>query len=143
MVLTLVPTAMSRKGLGFTFRAEGGEECRGCPFRKLCFGLEPGHRYEVTTVRPVTHPCALHDGGKVHVVEVAEAPFPSSLEVRHLRGTAASWAPIACGMPECANYSLCHPVGPRPGRHEIVAEEGRLECPAGFDLAKVRLKPLD
>lgn len=144
MTLTLVPQAMARPGATFTFLgANAGAECDSCPFTRLCFGLTPGHSYRVTLARDVLHPCALHEGGKVRVVEVAPASFATSVESRLLRGTAATWSPIACRMPECANYALCHPVGHVPGRHEIVAQEGRLECPASFELAKVRLKPLD
>lgn len=143
MALTLVPAPLARPGAGFTFRQSDAEECAGCPFKRLCLGLEVGHRYEVQRLRGVWHPCALHDGAKVQVAEVEEAPFPSSIERRHLRGTAATWTPVACGMPECANYALCHPQGPRPGRHEIVSDEGGLECPAGFELSKVRLRPMD
>ncbi|MES2155709.1 MAG: UPF0179 family protein [bacterium] len=152
MTLTLVPESMAKPGARFTYRGPNvprtggntGEECEGCPFQKLCFGLTPGHAYQVTALRAVTHPCALHDGGKVHVVTVAETDFVSSIETRHLRGTAAAWTPVPCGRPDCANYGLCHPVGPTAGaRHAIVANEGPLPCPAGFDLAKVRLKPME
>lgn len=143
MPLTLVPATLARRGLGFTFAGpSGGPECMACPVRRLCFGLEAGRRYEVQTVRDVVHPCALHEGGKVRVAEVAEATFAASIERRHLRGTAAAWSPPACGTPHCGNYGLCHPVGPIPGRHEIVEAGAALDCPAGLDVARVRLKPL-
>jgi uncharacterized protein (UPF0179 family) len=145
MPLTLVPDTLARRGWGFTFTgANAGSECAACPLQKLCFGLKPGHRYEVAALRDVTHPCALHEGGKVRVVEAVEAPFTSTVETRLLRGTAATWAPLPCARPECANWSLCHPVGPRAGlRDQIVAEHGRVECPAGFELTKVQLKPME
>ena len=115
-----------------------------CPLHKLCFGLEPGRAYEVKGTRTVMHPCELHDGGKVQVVEVEEVPFTSSLEARHLRGTAATWSPVACGMPQCANYALCHPQGVSAGvRHQIVETGEKLECPAGFDLVKAKLRKMD
>ena len=143
MTLTLVPEPLARAGAGFTFAGPNpGEECKGCPYQRLCFGLAPGHRYEVAKVRPVHHPCNLHEGGRVRVVEVEEAPFSTSLETRHLRGTAAPWAPVPCGMPECPSYSLCHPVGPRPGKVEIVEDAGALPCPAGFELSRVRVRPM-
>lgn len=143
MVLTLVPQALAQVGAGFGFAGPNrGEECRDCPFQRLCFGLRPGRGYEVTALRGVSHPCALHEGGRAHVVEVAEAPFATSLESRLLRGTAATWAPVPCGMPECANYALCHPARP-PGRHQILETAGPLACPAGYDLQRVRFKPLE
>ena len=145
--LTLVPPSMAEPGRRFTFRGpnvppgNSGEECAACPFQKLCFGLDPGHSYQVKAARAVTHPCELHDGGKVQVVEVEEAPFESSLERRHLRGTAATWKPIACGKPECPSYGFCHPQGTvAGGRHQIVEAGEALECPAGFDLVKAKLR---
>jgi uncharacterized protein UPF0179 len=103
-LLTLVPDALAAKGYQFTFvGANKGEECVGCPFQKLCFGLAPGHAYKVTAVRPVTHPCALHEGGRVRAVEVAEVPFAATLERRHLRGTAApGWS---AGVPRARTGS--------------------------------------
>jgi uncharacterized protein len=144
MALTLVPTTLAAPGFRFTFAgANPGEECKGCPFQRLCFGLAPGHAYEVTALREVTHPCALHESGRVRVVEVREASFPTTLESRLLRGTAATWAPIPCGQPQCPQWKLCHPVGPVGGRrHEITAQGGEVPCPAGFDLTRVELRPM-
>lgn len=145
MPLTLVPETLARRGWGFTFNGAGAApECAPCPLRRLCLGLQPGHRYEVTALRDVTHPCALHEGGRVRVAEVAQAPFASTVETRLLRGTAATWAPIPCGTPECPNWALCHPVGPRAGaRSQIVGEQGLVPCPAGYALTRVQLKPME
>ena len=144
-LLTLVPASLAEKGYRFTFAGpNAGEECVGCPFQKLCFGLQPGRSYVVKAVRPAAHPCGLHDEGRVRAVEVAEVPFAASLERRHLRGTAAPWAPPICRKPSCRNWSLCNPVGHAEGsRHAIVAQKGPLECPAGFDLERVELKRMD
>ena len=144
MTLTLVPEALARPGQGFHFLgANPGDECRGCPFQRICFGLDAGHHYEVREVRDVTHPCALHDEGHVRVVQVAQVPFATSLESRQLRGTAATWTPVPCGKPQCPSYALCHPVGPPAGaRYAIAADDGPLPCPAGFVLSRVRLQAL-
>jgi uncharacterized protein (UPF0179 family) len=144
MALTLVPVSLAEPGYRFTFAGPNkGEECVGCPFQKLCFGLKPGHSYKVASVREVTHACALHDGGRVRVVQAEDVPFAASLERHHLRGTAAPWTAPDCGKPSCANWKLCHPVGHAAGaRHAIVAQKGALVCPAGFDLERVELKPM-
>ena len=146
-LLTLVPAALAEPGSRFTFvgpNAGPDAECKGCPFQKLCFGLQPGRTYEVATRRDVTHPCALHDEGKVRVVTVEEVPFAATLERHHLRGTAAPWAPPVCRKPSCANWALCNPVGHHEGtRHAIVKQAGKVECPAGFDLERVELTPMD
>ena len=146
MALTLVPDTLARRGWGFTFTgtATPPEECRACPFQKLCLGLTPGRHYQVAALRDVTHPCALHDGARVRVVEASESAFPSTVETRLLRGTAATWSPIPCGRPDCANWALCHPVGPLPGvRNQIVAQQGAVACPAGFELTRVELRPME
>lgn len=154
MAITLVPEAYAKPGARFTFRGPNdgkavagtntGEECAACPFTKLCFGLVPGRTYEVSAKRGVTHPCELHEGGRVHVVTVEQTDMPSTVETRLLRGTAAHWTPIPCGRPDCANYALCHPVGPAPGaKYAITEQAGRLECPAGYELTRVRLKMMD
>ena len=143
-LLTLVPDALAARGFRFTFAGPNtGEECAGCPFQKLCFGLTPGRSYAVKSVRQVAHPCALHDTGKARVVVVEEVAFPATLERHHLRGTAAPWTAPACGRPSCANWALCHPVGHTAGaRHAITAQHGAVECPVGFDLERVDLKPM-
>lgn len=144
-LLTLVPAALAEPGRRFTFAGpNAGDECKGCPFQKLCFGLKPGHTYQVATLRDVSHPCALHDDGKVRVVTVEEAPFAASLERHHLRGTAAPWTPPPCRKPSCRNWGLCNPKGhPTGARYAITAQQGKVECPAGYDLEKVALKPME
>ncbi|MEA3165786.1 MAG: uncharacterized protein QOJ26_652 [Thermoplasmata archaeon] len=144
-LLTLVPDALAARGFRFTFAGPNkGEECAGCPFQKLCFGLDPGRTYKVTSVRDVAHPCALHDTGKARVVVVEEVPFQATIERHHLRGTAAPWTAPNCRRPSCKNWALCHPVGHTAGgRHAITAQKGAVECPVGFDLERVDLKPMD
>jgi uncharacterized protein (UPF0179 family) len=144
-LLTLVPDALAAPGYRFTFAGPNlGVECAGCPFQKLCFGLQPGRSYVVTKARPARQVCELHEGGKVRAVEVEEVPFPASLERRHLRGTAAPWTAPDCGRPMCVNWKLCHPVGHKQGaKHAIVTQKGPLECPAGFDLESVDLKLME
>ncbi len=141
MALTLVPASAT---LGYRFHFVGanpGDECDGCPFQKLCFGLEPGRTYEVTSMRDVVHPCNLHDEGKVRVVEVEEASFVTSLETKHLRGTAATWNPVPCEYPDCDRYALCHPRGPPAGaRYQIVEDMGKEPCPMNYAIHRVRLQ---
>lgn len=143
--LTLVPSTIARPGLRFWYQGDPkAMECEGCPVRALCYRLEPGRRYEVKVLRDIQHPCELHDEGRVTVCEVQEVPFQSSVKAGRLRGTAAHWEPVPCGMPECPQYGFCHPVGPvRDTKMEIVSDDGAMECPAGFDLHRVTMKPLE
>lgn len=144
MPLTLVPECNAAPGHAFHYLGpNAGEECQGCPFQRICFGLEPGRHYRVTAVRDVVHPCNLHADGRVRVVEVQPQPFETSLETKHLRGTAATWNPVPCGWPECANWKTCHPVGPPAGAKYAIQGVGqRLDCPAGYEVQRVRLERL-
>lgn len=144
VALTTVPEALAEVGFRFAYMGDGGRaECPGCPVPQLCFALKPGRVYRVTSVRGVTHPCTLHDGG-ARVVEAQEVPFTTTLETARTRGTAATWRPVPCGYPECAKYALCHPVGPPSGaRYEIVQEGPKVACPMRYDIRAVRLRQLD
>ncbi len=138
--LTLVQLPLASPGARFRYMGPGQEECAGCPFQKLCFNLEPGQRYEVETVRPVQHPCNLHDEGKVQVVTVKPIGFSTSVESKKVRGTAITWEPIDCGYPECKNWKLCHPGAPAGKRYAIEGETSKLDCPMGYDLQRVHFK---
>lgn len=142
--LTLIPVDHAKPGYRFTFLGPNrGQECEGCPVQKLCFNLEPGARYEVTEVRDVRHPCNLHDEGRVRVAKVQRVGFETSMETKRLRGTAATFVPVDCGMPECANWSLCHPYGVETGIRYGLDEVGKaIDCPMDFKIKRVRLKPL-
>lgn len=143
-LLTLLPSTLAATGYRFTYRGDGRfEECEGCPVKGVCYRLEPGRRYEVQAVRDVEHPCNLHETGRVRVCTVQEIPLHTSLETKHLRGTAAHWRPVPCGYPECPNNRLCHPVATPEGRYAIVEDRGQLRCPMGYDLHTVTLEPLD
>jgi hypothetical protein len=133
---------MARAGDTFSFRGDPNDAaCEGCPVRSLCYRLEPGRHYRVVEVRDKTHPCRLHAHDKVRVCTVEEAPFTSTVEAGRLRGTAVQWSPVPCGFPECPNNALCHPVGPQPGRYEVV-DQGAVACPMHYELRKVTLRRL-
>ncbi|MGB1698118.1 MAG: UPF0179 family protein [Thermoplasmatota archaeon] len=139
MNLTLVPTVLAKEGYRYTNHGDqNAEECDGCPVRTLCFKTPPGH-YEVDTVRDVKHPCKLHEG-TMQVCTVKEIPITTSLEAKHLKGTAANWAPIPCGYPECDRFQLCHPQTPA-GHMEIVSVGEAIPCPMRYDIKEVQLRP--
>ena len=139
-MLSLAPDLHARPGHRFTAAGGPFEECDGCPVQQLCFSVEAGRHYEVTEVRDVVHPCNLHEGG-MRVVQVEEASFNSALETKRLRGTAATFTPVDCGYPECANWTLCHPVGPARDVRYAIEEVGEaLACPMDYKLKRVRLK---
>lgn len=137
--LTLVPDLHAKAGHRFTFLGPNpGDECDGCPVQKLCFNLDPGSHYEVTEVRSALHPCNLHEG-KMRAVKVEPATVETSMDVRRLRGTAATFSAIDCGYPECANWKLCHPpIASR--RYEVTHVGAKLDCPMGHTIQRVTLR---
>ena len=58
--ITLLAIAEAREGFEFVYQG-GAPICRTCAYRHACLTLDPGRRYSVTRVRPVTHPCALQE----------------------------------------------------------------------------------
>ncbi|MCI4369503.1 MAG: UPF0179 family protein, partial [Thermoplasmata archaeon] len=66
--ITLIASSQAKPGFEFVYFG-GAPVCRTCPYRHACLTLDVGRRYEVTKVRPVTHPCALQES-EAHVVEV-------------------------------------------------------------------------
>jgi len=144
MGLTLVPQDLATPGHSFTFLGPNdGEECTGCPVRRLCFDLEPGARYQVQKTRDVTHPCNLHEGGRVRVVEVERIGFRTSMKTKRLRGTAATFVPVPCEYPDCKEWAFCHPFGVQTDVRYGIEEIGEaMDCPMDFKIKRVALKPL-
>ena len=66
--ITLIASSQAKDGFEFVFQG-AAPVCRTCPYRHACLTLDPGRRYAVTKVRPVTHPCALQETA-ANVVEV-------------------------------------------------------------------------
>lgn len=132
---------MAVAGKRFTFLSGEHEECQSCPLTKLCYNLTPGTKYEVETVRTLTHPCNLHDDDRVQVVTVKPVGFRSTVEKKRLRGTAVTWEPIDCGYAECKNWALCHPTGMPVGKQFALDGPGKdLACPMNYDLQVVQFK---
>src|SRR5882672_2425187 len=74
--ITLLGELQSIAGERFLFRGPNDSPdaaCAPCKLKGTCFNLEPQLVYEVKQVREKTHPCFLHEGGLVHVVEVEKA----------------------------------------------------------------------
>lgn len=142
-MLTLAPDLLAHEGMTFTFIGPNtGGECDGCPVQKLCFDLQPETRYKVTELRDVVHPCNLHEGG-MRVVTVEPTGFETTLDTKRLRGTAATFVPVDCGMPECTNWKLCHPVGPKRNvRYQVTSVGDAVDCPMNYNIKRVQLDPL-
>ncbi len=136
--ITLLSVAEAREGFGFVYQG-GAPVCRTCPYRHACLTLEVGRRYEVTKVRPVTHPCALQETD-ANVVEVK--PVPRALVVDSRSAVVGSQVEVGrypCRRLDCPNWSICAgPSVPAKQRFRIdsIVEEPA-ECRIGRTLKRV------
>lgn len=135
VLVTVVGESQCKRGFEFVFEGPLAE-CRDCKVRNVCFHLEEGRWYRVTTVRDVHHECKVHEGG-VRVVEVERIPTKAALRSGvAIEGSMLNFEESDCSLRACEHYRLCHPVGASESmRFKIasVADED-LECPLGRKL---------
>ena len=136
--ITLLAVGEAREGFEFVYQG-GAPVCRGCPYRQACLTLDPGRRYAVTKVRPLTHPCALQESD-AHVVEVSPVARSLVLDARTaVVGSSVEVGRYPCRRLDCPNWSIC--AGPSlPARQRFRIEridEGAAECRIGRTLKRV------
>ena len=136
--ITLLAVGESREGFEFVYQG-GAPVCRTCPYRHACLTLEAGRRYQVTKVRPVTHPCALQESD-AHVVEVKPVPRALVVDARSaVVGSQVEVGRYPCRRLDCPNWSICAgPTLPPKQRYRIEAiVEEPAECKIGRTLKRV------
>jgi len=136
--ITLLAVAESREGFEFDYQG-GAPICRTCPFRHACLTLDPGRRYTVTKVRPVTHPCALQESD-AHVVEVKAVARPLVVDSRSaVVGSSVEVGRFPCNRLDCPNWTVCAgPSLPSKQRFRIEkVEDAPATCLIGRTLKRV------
>ena len=136
--ITLLAIAESKEGFEFDYQG-GAPICRTCPFRHACLTLDPGRRYSVTKVRPVTHPCALQESD-AHVVEVKPTPRPLVVDARSaVVGSSVEIGRFPCNRLDCPNWTVCAgPSLPSKQRYRIEQVDGEpATCLIGRTLKRV------
>lgn len=135
--ITLASISMSREGAVFRYVGMA-EECSECGLKEICHKLSPGRFYKVTKVRDVIHPCKVHDGDQVKVVEVEEMPLEMSIPQRKaLEGALISLDEEDCPNTWCDNHFLCAVPDDIKGKKVAVKEvKELLECPRGLKLLR-------
>lgn len=104
--ITLLSEAQAAPGFRFVYQG-GAPICRTCPFRHACLTLEAGRRYEVTKVRPVSHPCALQET-EARVVEVRPVARTLVVESRSaVVGGSVDVARYPCARLDCSSWEIC------------------------------------
>lgn len=137
--ITLLAVAESREGFEFIYQG-GGPVCRTCPYRHACLTLDPGRKYVVKRVRPITHPCALQETD-AHVVEVAPVARELVVDARSaVAGSSVEAGRYPCRRLDCPNWWAC--AGPSlPTKQRYLVESvdvGPVECRIGRTLKRVR-----
>lgn len=136
--ITLLSEAQAKVGFEFTY-VGAAAVCRTCPYRHACLTLDPGRRYSVTRVRPVTHPCALQETTAA-VVEVQTVPRTIVVESQTaVVGSSIETGRFGCRRMDCANWDICSgPSLPFKQRYRIekVYPEPA-ECRIGRTLKRV------
>jgi len=117
--ITLIAQQEAREGFEFIYQG-GAPVCRTCPYRHACLTLDPGRRYTVTKVRPITHPCALQETD-AHVVEVRAVPRSLVIDARGaIVGASVETGRFACSRLDCPNWAICAgPSLPVKQRYQI------------------------
>ncbi len=136
--ITLLATAQAHVGTRFVYLG-GAPVCRTCPYRHACLTLDAGREYEVTKIRPVTHPCALQES-EANVVEVRGVPRALVVESKSaVAGSQIESGRYACGRLDCSNWQICAgPSLPLKQRFRIEKVSAELaECLIGRQLKRV------
>lgn len=117
------------------------EECSECKFNKVCFNLELGAKYKITSIRPQEHECSEYDDDTVTAVEVEKIATKATVGKRQaMEGSKITYKGSECKNVSCENYTLCHPVGKIPGEKYVVQKViGNLNCPLDEKVVLVEL----
>lgn len=138
--ITLLARRQAKPGFEFVY-VGGAPVCRTCPYRHACLTLDSGHRYRVTRVRPVEHPCALQET-EASVVEVE--PAPRTLVVPAGAGVIGGQIELTrtdCRRIDCSNWQICAgPSVPIRQRFRVQSiESGPAECLIGRSLRRAEV----
>ncbi|MGC1121011.1 MAG: UPF0179 family protein [Candidatus Methanofastidiosia archaeon] len=125
-MITLVPSAIARKGYTFIHQGETPKECRKCRLKNTCIdNLEKGRRYTIVEAKRIQHACNM--GGTVTVVEVSEPEIVLFIESKlAFKGMSVVYNPECTG---CELGDVCMPVGLKKGdRIQILEILGEAPC---------------
>ncbi len=142
-MITLIGKNLAEKGLKFVHYGSSAE-CDECRFKSTCIDpLEEGRVYIVMDVKDTEHPCPIHEGGKVKVVEVERAEIEAIVDSKKaFEGSMILFEHPDCEK-ECTMRDLCFPEGIYEGdKCNIVKNLGKSpnKCINGLNLRLVLLK---
>jgi hypothetical protein len=138
--ITLIGKDSAKVGYEFYYLGPM-EECADCKYQKVCFNLEEGAKYTVTSIRLQEHECHEFDGDSVTAVEVEKIPTRATVGKRQaLEGSRITYKGSECKNLSCEHYRECHPIGKSQGTKYLVQKvDGDVDCPLGEKLVYVEL----
>ena len=138
--ITLVGKNMAKEGSEFYYLGPI-EECSECKYAKVCFNLELGAKYRITSIRPQEHECTQYDNDTVTAVEVEKIVTRATVGKRQaMEGSRITYKGSECKNVSCEHYGLCHPIGKVVGEKYLVQKVvGDLDCPLDEKIVLVDL----
>jgi uncharacterized protein (UPF0179 family) len=142
-MITLIGTSLAVEGLEFMHQGTSSQ-CENCRFKNTCIdNLEEDRIYVITEVKDTQHPCPIHEGGKVTVVNVERSDIEVLIDCkRAFEGSNIIFKPNECDF-DCSLKDQCFPDGlHKEDRCKIMKNIGKpaYKCPKGLNLCLVRLK---
>jgi uncharacterized protein len=147
-VATITLLGEAQAAVGARFRYAGPNDgadaaCAPCKLKGTCFNLEPGETFEVVAVRDKSHPCFLHEAGRVRVVEVERAEHDVILPARGIiEGESFLYPERDCEFRGCTMWRECVGSPLRPNYSYKVLQVGPVApCPLGYALRRAKVQP--
>ncbi|HML06390.1 MAG TPA: UPF0179 family protein [Methanobacterium sp.] len=142
-MITLIGKSLAEKGVKFIHYGPSAE-CEACRFKSTCIdSLEEGRMYIINDVKETEHPCPIHEGGKVKVVDVQRAEIKALVDSKKaFEGSMVIFEFPECDK-ECTMRDLCFPEGLFEGdKCKIVKTVGKSpnQCIKGLNLSLVLLE---
>lgn len=143
IMITLIGINLAIEGLEFMHYGAAAL-CEKCRFKNTCIDtLEEGRIYVITKVKDTQHPCPVHEGGKVKVVQVEKSDIKALIDSKvAFEGSNIIFNPPQCDK-ECELMHLCFPNGLySDDKCKIIKNLGKppVECAKGLELRQVLLK---
>ncbi len=139
VLVTLIGERQVKEGNEFVYTGPLSE-CKDCRLKGVCFNLEEGKRYRISSVRMLHHTCRVHEDG-VRVVEVETVPVDAVVSVKSaVEGSTVTLEFPKCGEIGCEHYRLCHPLGLKDRQKATIIEvKKKVNCPRKRPLKRVKL----
>lgn len=142
-MITLIGINLAEEGLEFMHYGPAAA-CEKCRFKNTCIDtLEEGRIYVITDVKDTQHPCPVHEGGKVRVVDVERTDIKALIDSKKaFEGSNIVFNPPECDV-DCEMRHLCFPKGLyQDDRCKISKNIGNahVKCAKGLDLRMVLLR---